>query len=818
MPVTDQIGCGDGKLAGMRSCCSIPVCTLLLVLLPLPFTKQAGTQSAAVTSTEIPYPKLEEIFAKRPMQGFPPKNLRLSADGQRLLAMMVPKAKEAVVTASKKSTRPETRYQAVLINTRSREKVLLPFAIRKAAKIAFLPKGHAVIYVHKKRCYQLGEGGKETSVLLSAKQDFESIVTLPAGHLYLKAGDEHWLIDKTARSPRKIKLSLAARIIACSKNGKRILYRIRDSGSGDSGGGKPPKLHDTDKNDNKLATMGWFASSRGKELNFILPGAPYRSAFSSDGLTAVFATRKRPTRGPKRKVPDYLTAEVSFKDARSSRIGDAAALSTVHLVRFRSGKVELRKLRILANKSPGDLPMQIRSLAFGPRDRKLLIQTLSNDAHERQLFLFEGKMLQPRLLLKERDESWIGPLALWADFDASGKAVLFSTERDDKARLYRLIPGEKTAIPLTAMPLTPADVELASVKKLKNGKLLLGLGDAEPRRRSIHVLTTDTGKLERVLQGSGWNSSAVMSRNGQVLAFLHASLFRPAEIFCVELSGKPTLRQLSSATPQAFHEYPWIRPSFIRYKNPMDDEWIHAQLFLPKGEPPKSGWPAVIFLHGAGYLQNVTDSMTRYVPNLLFHHRLAARGYVVLNPDFRGSAGYGAKFRGRVYKDLGGPDRRDVIAARAYLARKASVDPERIGLYGGSYGGFLTLMCMFKDPDAFACGAAMRSVTDWMNYHPSYTHPRLGSPNDRGGEEVYRRTSPIHFAQGLKRPLLIFHGLMDDNVFAQDSLRLTEKLIELGKDFDAMFYPSQKHGFKAPAAWIDEYKRIEKLFDTVLKR
>ena len=108
-------------------------------------------------------------------------------------------------------------------------------------------------------------------------------------------------------------------------------------------------------------------------------------------------------------------------------------------------------------------------------------------------------------------------------------------------------------------------------------------------------------------------------------------------------------------------------------------------------------------------------------------------------------------------------------------------------------------------------------MTDWLNYHPGYTHPRLGSPKDRGGKDVYRKTSPIHFAKGLTRPLLILHGLMDANVFAQDSVRLTEELIKLGKDFDAMLYPSQKHAFKADYAWIDEYKRIERLFDRVLK-
>jgi dipeptidyl aminopeptidase/acylaminoacyl peptidase len=124
-------------------------------------------------------------------------------------------------------------------------------------------------------------------------------------------------------------------------------------------------------------------------------------------------------------------------------------------------------------------------------------------------------------------------------------------------------------------------------------------------------------------------------------------------------------------------------------------------------------------------------------------------------------------------------------------------------------------MLLFKDPAEFACGAALRPVTDWATYHPGYTQPRLGNLNDE--PDVYKKTSPIHFAEGLEKPLLILHGMMDSNVFVQDSVRLIERLIKLGKDFDAMLYPSQDHAFTDSASWIDEYRRIERFFDQHLK-
>jgi dipeptidyl aminopeptidase/acylaminoacyl peptidase len=218
----------------------------------------------------------------------------------------------------------------------------------------------------------------------------------------------------------------------------------------------------------------------------------------------------------------------------------------------------------------------------------------------------------------------------------------------------------------------------------------------------------------------------------------------------------------------------------------------------------------VVFIHGAGYLQNVTQSMTEYAVNLMFHSRLAALGYVVVDVDYRGSAGYGQKFRTDVQGHLGKLELEDIAAVIDELARRGAIDSARVGCYGGSYGGFLTLMALFTEPQRWVCGAALRSVTDWRSYSAGYTQPRLGRPSTHA--EAYVRSSPIDHAEKLEDPLLILHGLSDTNVFAQDSIRLMEKLIDLGKPFDAMLYPSQGHGFEDGPHWIDEYSRIERLF------
>jgi dipeptidyl aminopeptidase/acylaminoacyl peptidase len=165
---------------------------------------------------------------------------------------------------------------------------------------------------------------------------------------------------------------------------------------------------------------------------------------------------------------------------------------------------------------------------------------------------------------------------------------------------------------------------------------------------------------------------------------------------------------------------------------------------------------------------------------------------------------------------MGGKDLTDQVDAVKYLIAEHGVDPKRVGLYGGSYGGFITLMAMFTEPDVFAAGAALRPVTDWAHYNHGYTSNILNAP--QGDAESYKRSSPIYFADRLKGALLICHGMVDINVHFQDSVRLAQRLIELRKEnWELAVYPVEDHGFVQPTSWADEYKRIFKLFETNLR-
>jgi dipeptidyl aminopeptidase/acylaminoacyl peptidase len=208
---------------------------------------------------------------------------------------------------------------------------------------------------------------------------------------------------------------------------------------------------------------------------------------------------------------------------------------------------------------------------------------------------------------------------------------------------------------------------------------------------------------------------------------------------------------------------------------------------------------------------------TSYFHEYMFNNLLADAGFTVLEMDYTGSAGYGRDIRTGIYRHMGGKDLTDEVDGVKLLVDKYGVNAKNVGLYGGSYGGFITLMAMFTQPDVFAAGAGLRSVTDWAHYNHGYTAQILNEPyND---EKAYKLSSPIYFADGLKGRLLMCHGMVDQNVNFQDIVRVSQRLIELHKkNWELAVFPVEDHGFVQPSSWTDEYSRIFKLFNETLAK
>jgi dipeptidyl aminopeptidase/acylaminoacyl peptidase len=556
-----------------------------------------------------------------------------------------------------------------------------------------------------------------------------------------------------------------------------------------------------DRRQNKPIALAGMADMDGIE----------RSSLSPDGRWILAENVDKSGEPAPNLVPDYLTARASTREARNDRADDAPLPRELWMWDCATG-----------TRVPVSLPelggSWLRHIGWAPQPRpdspaRYAIARLSADFRKLEIWCWDEGLLV--LLHTERDERWVGGPSGRPRWAADGRAILFGSEScqpsDTPGRNQLYAADPKT---MTVRQLTRVRGEVDAFVPLEGGGCVFTYSEADaPGRRRIGWLPADSvrsaGPMVELQAPVGFNSGLMASRDGKRLILEHGRLGVPDELWLTEIRARGRARALTRTVPEAFTAVDWIRPVPFQVRNA--GATVRSHVYMPPGtslvEPGRKR-PAIVFIHGAGYLQNVTDSMTQYEVNFMFHSRLARMGYVVIDVDYRGSRGYGRDFRTDVQYRLGGLDLDDIHRTVDALAARGVIDRERVGCYGGSYGGFLTLMALFTAPERWTCGAALRSVTDWRSYNASYTQPRLGRPSTH--PEAYEQSSPIDHAQNLRDPLLILHGLVDSNVFVQDSIRLIEKLIDLGLDFEAMLYPSQGHAFSDGAHWLDEYRRIER--------
>ncbi len=501
-------------------------------------------------------------------------------------------------------------------------------------------------------------------------------------------------------------------------------------------------------------------------------------------------------------VPDYVSEDGYTRQAprRRTNVGDAQGTMKMGTMDLVTGEVAW----IDHGQDSVEVRLQFRGWSESG-DRLLAVGT-SYDMQDRWIFLIDGATGESKVLDHLHDDAWIGgPGSSSAGWMPDRDHIYFVSEATGFAHLYTMAVGGGEPTPLTTGPWEVLSAWLSPDEK----EWFLVTSESSPHERGFYRMNLDGSNRRRVTEFGtlqGGNAVAV-SPDGRRLALLHAWSSHPPELFLQDnKAGAKPVKITESPTSQ-FLMRDWMEPEIV-YFTADDGVDVPARLYRPQN-PNGAG---VIFVHGAGYLQNVHSWWSSYYREYMFHNLLAERGYTVLDIDYRGSAGYGRDWRTAISMHMGSKDLSDQVDGARFMADSLGVDPERIGLYGGSYGGFITLMAMFTEPETFAAGAALRPVTDWAYYNHWYTSRILGLPQDDA--EAYRRSSPIYFAEGLQGALLICHGMIDQNVHFQDSVRLAERLMELGKEnWDVAFYPKEGHGFVHAWSWTDEYRRILKLFE-----
>jgi dipeptidyl aminopeptidase/acylaminoacyl peptidase len=466
---------------------------------------------------------------------------------------------------------------------------------------------------------------------------------------------------------------------------------------------------------------------------------------------------------------------------------------------------------------PAIRAVDVMDIAWTSDGRRAAVEIHAGDNKDRWIATLDldGARLVPRH--RETDNAWIN----W-DHNTIGwlpdeRTLYFESEESGYNHFYALDARDGRIRQLTS-----GKFEVSSPEPSFDGRTLYYVANAgHPGNYDVWRVDAGTGRSEQLTRLGGLTGFWPSVDERQLLV-VHSSLTRHDELYVQPNRPGADARRITDTVTPAFQAQRWTVPEIVPIPSSHGAGVIYSRVYTPPAPPAPPAIaaaaggarggkrPAVVFIHGAGYLQDAHYGWSYYFHEFMFHTLLTRRGWVVLDMDYRASAGYGRDWRTAIYRQMGHPELEDLADGVDWLVRNRDVDRARIGVYGGSYGGFLTLMALFRTPDLFAAGAALRPVTDWSDYNEDYTGAILNTPEV--DPEAYERSSPIEFAAGLTRPLLICHGMVDDNVFFADSVRLVQRLIELGKpDFQIAPYPVESHAFKRPSSWLDEYRRIDRL-------
>nr|WP_241349259.1 prolyl oligopeptidase family serine peptidase [Belliella filtrata] len=545
-----------------------------------------------------------------------------------------------------------------------------------------------------------------------------------------------------------------------------------------------------------------------------------------------YATFLQYTRADNKRtvVPDYTHASGYTTDLNTrSKVGDEA--SKVELFIYDIENEKVYKVNTSDLEGIKDLPdyisdypdkeweetergISLGSPIFSPDGRHAIVNIRSDDNKDRWIAKLNLESGSLQVLDRQRDEAWVAGPGIGSSYGGGtlgwlpdNKHIYFQSEETGYSHLYILDVNSGSKKALTSGQFEVFNPFLSKDKK----SWYLTTSEIHAGERHFYKMPVMGGKMDKLTSMTG-NNDVSLSPDEKHIAILYSYSNKPWELYLKTNDIKSEAKPLTNGQSEAFQAYDWRDPELVTFKA-QDGANVPARLYKP--DPAKSNGAAVIFVHGAGYLQNVHKWWSSYFREYMFHNLLTDLGYTVLDIDYRGSAGYGRDWRTGIYRHMGGKDLSDQVDGANFLISQHGVRAGKIGIYGGSYGGFITLMALFNAADTFTSGAALRSVTDWAHYNHGYTSNILNEPfND---PIAYKRSSPIYFAEGLKGNLLIAHGMIDVNVHFQDVVRLAQRLIELGKDnWEMAVYPVEDHGFVEPSSWTDEYKRILKLFNDTL--
>jgi dipeptidyl-peptidase-4 len=426
-------------------------------------------------------------------------------------------------------------------------------------------------------------------------------------------------------------------------------------------------------------------------------------------------------------------------------------------------------------------------------------------------------------LLSEHSDTWVD-LHDELTFLEHSQRFIWASSRSGFKHLYLYDFNGKLVRQLTEGEWeVVGDSEARAIRGVseQNNFVFFMSNEESPLERHLYSVALNDPRAtpRRITADSGWHD-VTMSKDTKVFLDTFSTPDHPPSLTLRGADGK-TLSVLipNDVTPD--HPYaPYLAehlPTEFGTLKASDGQTLYYQIIKPKDATPGKRYPVVVDVYGGPGAQQVRKAWLGNARSNagFFREYLAQHGYVVFTLDNRGSAARGVRFKTPIYHHMASVEVRDQVAGVNFLKTLPYVDPKRIAVFGWSYGGYMALMCMMQAPEVFTAGIAGAPVTDWHLYDTHYTEQFMGTPQENA--DGYQASSVLTYANQLRGPLLIVHGMADDNVLFTHSTTLFKKLQDLGKQFDVMTYPGSKHALLRHAdTGPHAYATIKRFLDTQL--
>ena len=501
----------------------------------------------------------------------------------------------------------------------------------------------------------------------------------------------------------------------------------------------------------------------------IWSGPTYK--WSPDGKTIAFHVVDR---REMRKVPfpNYLAAETSPNEVRRSYPGDPNEIRKVGLLDVATGNIVYLDL-------PDPHANQVIDFNWSP-DGALLIDTASDTAVERKLFVVAPGERQLREIWRGVRESRMYT-SFGSTWHPDGKQVIFLSDMGDRYGLYTIDPSKQKGQPRL---LTDPSYDVLSAPIIAGDALFYAGNGVNPYEQHVYRLKLSGGEPEQVTSLAGQNIG-YPSPDGRHLVFRHSNDTSPPELYVVSSEGGDATRITRSPLP-AFTERSWAAAEYVSFPSRVDDYTLHARIMKPANMQPGKKYPV---LFGPVYSNTARN---RWAGNYaLVQQLLVKKGYIIVQVDSRGSNGYGRAFREEFLLGFADQDIEDYASAVTYMESLDYVDPDRIGIWGSSYGGTLSVYSLLMKPGLFQVGVAAAAAVDPVFFGTDDV-AIVRTPQTQ--PEVFERKA-IKYAANLEDKLLFIHGMQDHVVPFKTTAVLAEELIKQGKDFDFAFAPGATHGW-----------------------